>query len=460
MRVFFSDMTENSPPPATVDGRGLIIAATASGTGKTTVTLAALRAMARRNISVSSGKVGPDYIDPAFHRAATGTPCMNLDSFAMSNNTLNHIMGHLISAADHTLIEGVMGLFDGSIAGSGSTADIAGRFELPVLLLVNISGQSDSAGAVVRGFMSHDENIKIAGAVLNQAASARHGEMCRVAVEKTGCPVISILPREPELTREHRHLGLLQALENADLESFLDNAANWFEQNTDLPAFLSLFAPPKLQRGAQGGDCGISPFGRRIAVANDVAFSFIYPHLLDCWKSKGVELSFFSPLAGESPDQSADAIYIPGGYPELHAATLSLQSGFFAALRAAADRGVSIFGECGGYMVLGESLTDIKGHTHPMAGLLPAEFTIENPERNLGYRTATLLTPALAESIGTSFRAHEFHYASISRTEPYSETLKPLFEIENAKGERLGIAGHIKGPVSGSFVHLIDKFSD
>lgn len=452
-------MARHLSPPATVDGNGLIIAATASGTGKTTVTLAALRAMARRNISVSSGKVGPDYIDPAFHRAASGTPCMNLDSFAMSGNTLNHIMGHLISAADYTLIEGVMGLFDGSIAGSGSTASIAGHFELPVLLVVDISGQSDSAGAVVRGFMSHDKNVKIAGAVLNQAASARHGDMCRAAVEKAGCPVISVLPRESALTREHRHLGLLQASENTDLESFLDNAANWFEQNTDWPVFLSLFTPPKLQHRAQG-DCGILPLGHRISVARDMAFSFVYPHLLGGWKEKGAEVSFFSPLAGEAPDQSADAIYLPGGYPELHAPALSRQSGFFAVLHAAADRGVSIFGECGGYMVLGESLTDSEGHSHPMAGLLPIEFTIENPERSLGYRTATLQTPALAESAGTRFRAHEFHYASIRRTEPYSGTLKPLFEIENAKGDRLGMAGHIKGPVSGSFVHLIDKFAD
>jgi cobyrinic acid a,c-diamide synthase len=453
-------MTDSPSSLATVDGHGLIVAATASGTGKTTVALAALRAMARRNISVSSGKVGPDYIDPAFHRAASGAPCMNLDSFAMSDDTLNRIMGHLVSKADYTLIEGVMGLFDGSITGSGSTADIAGRFGLPVLLVVNISGQSDSAGAVVRGFMSHDENVKIAGAVLNQAASARHGDMCRAAVEKTGCPVISVLPREAALTREHRHLGLLQAQENTDLESFLENAANWFEQNTDWPAFLSLFVPPKLESGAQAGGGGFTPLGRRIAVASDVAFSFVYPHLLDRWRSKGAEISFFSPLAGETPDQDADAIYLPGGYPELHAAALSRKSGFFAALRAAADRSVSIFGECGGYMVLGNSLTDTKGRAHPMAGLLPADFTIENPERRLGYRTATLQTPALAESAGARFRAHEFHYASISRTEPYSETLKPLFEIENAKGEHLGAAGHVKGPVSGSFVHLIDKLAD
>ncbi len=456
----YSDMTKKLSPPATSEGSGLIIAATASGTGKTTVTLAALRAMARQNISVSSGKVGPDYIDPAFHRAASGLPCMNLDSFAMSNNTLNQIMATTISAADYTLIEGVMGLFDGSIAGSGSTADIAGRFELPVLLVVNVSGQSDSVGAVVRGFMSHDKSIKIAGAVLNEVASVRHGDMCRAAVENTGCPVISVLPRESALTREHRHLGLLQASENTDLESFLDNAARWFEQNTDWPAFLSLFTPPRLHVGAQENDSGTTPLGRHISIASDVAFSFVYPHLLNCWRSKGTEVSFFSPLAGEAPAEGADAIYLPGGYPELHAATLSRQRGFFAAIRAAANRDVSIFGECGGYMVLGESLTDTEGHSHPMAGLLPLEFTIENPERRLGYRTATLQMPALAENAGTRFRAHEFHYASISRTEPYSETLKPLFKIEDARGKYLGKAGHTKGSVSGSFVHLIDKVAE
>ncbi len=448
----------DNPSPA--QAGGLIVAGAASNTGKTTITLAALRAMVRRGLRVSSGKVGPDYIDPTYHRAASGAHCMNLDSFAMSEDTLGRIAGKLASGFDFTLIEGVMGLFDGSAAGTGSTADIAGRLGLPVLLVLDVSGQSASAGAIAHGFRTFDEKVRIVGTVLNRVASPRHGELCRAAVEDAGCPVVSILPEESSIVRERRHLGLRLAGEDPELKRFMESAADWFEGGTDWPAFTGLFEAPGVSNNHSTRGWGLIPPGGHIAVASDLAFSFVYPHLLAAWKDSGARVSFFSPLAGEDPTPSADAIYLPGGYPELHAEALSRRSDFFGGLHRAAESGIPVYGECGGYMTLGRTLTDASGRTHQMAGLLPVDFTIDRPRRHLGYRRAVLQGPALGESTSALFYAHEFHYASAAHAEPYSETLKPLFEIEDATGEKLGPAGHIKGSVAGSFVHIIDRAAD
>ncbi|MFP6892029.1 MAG: cobyrinate a,c-diamide synthase [Nitrospinota bacterium] len=453
-------MPDRPSVPRANSAGSLIIAGTASNTGKTTVTLAALRAMRRKGLSVSSAKAGPDYIDPAFHRTASGAECMNLDTYAMSAGTLNHILGGLQERSEYTLIEGVMGLFDGSAVGPGSTAEIAGRFGLPVLLTVNVAGESESAAAVVRGFMTHNEKVRIAGAVLNQAASARHGEMCRVAVEKVGCPVISVLPRQTDLALEGRHLGLKQAEEAPDLEAFMERAADWFERHTDWPAFLSLFRPPGIGPRPGPAEWGTAPPGAHTAAASDRAFRFFYPHLAAAWRERGAKISLFSPLAGETPHPAADAIYFPGGYPELHAREIAGKKELFGALRRAAGRGVPIFGECGGYMILGESITDGEGRTHPMAELLPVEFTMQDPERHLGYRKAALREAALGEEAGARFHAHEFHYASIRRTDPYSDSLKALFEMADSEGNPLGPAGHMKGSVAGSFIHIIDRVRD
>ncbi len=455
-------MTDN-PSPAF--GGSLIVAGVASNTGKTTITLAALRAMVRQGLRVSSGKAGPDYIDPAYHRAASGTPCMNLDSFAMSADTLGRIAGILTNGFDFTLIEGVMGLFDGSAGGTGSTADVAGRLGLPVLLVLDVSGQSTSAGAIAHGFKTFDEKARIVGAVLNRVASPRHGELCRAAVEDAGIPVVSILPENLSIVRERRHLGLRQADEDPDLERFMESAADWFEEGTDWPAFTGLFETlsvetPGVSNKQSAGGWGLIPPSGHIAVASDLAFSFIYPHLLAAWKEGGARVSFFSPLAGEAPTPSADFIYLPGGYPELHAEALGRQRDFFGGLRRAAGSGIPIYGECGGYMTLGRTLTDASGQTHQMAGLLPVDFAIDRPKRRLGYRRAVLQGPALGEPADAPFYAHEFHYASAVHAEPYSENLKPLFEIEDATGEKLGPAGHLKGSVAGSFVHIIDRAAD
>ncbi|MEE9240743.1 MAG: cobyrinate a,c-diamide synthase, partial [bacterium] len=418
--------------------KGLVVAGTASRTGKTTVTLAALRAMARRGIRLSSAKIGPDFIDPEFHRAATGKRSVNLDGYAMGEDTLSRLLFSLSRDADFTLIEGVMGLFDGSVSGAGSTADIAQRFKLPVVLVVDVSGQSASVGAVVKGFRDFRPDVKVAAVILNRVANERHEKMCRDALPEQECPVVSALPHEPSLVKEHRHLGLKQAEEIPELEQMLERAADWFEAHTDWELFLSLFAPMDITKEENQREWGISPFGSHIAVASDVAFRFFYPHLALAWRSRGARISCFSPLADEAPPADADAIYLPGGYPELHAQKISGNKNFLNALREASGRSVKIYGECGGYMVLGESLRDASGTSYPMAGLLPVKTSIHEPKRQLGYREAVLHNDALCEKAGCRFRAHEFHYASIESAQPYSNSLRPLFETQDAAGASLG----------------------
>jgi cobyrinic acid a,c-diamide synthase len=441
------------------DAKGLIVAGTASRTGKTTVTLAALRAMRRRGLSVSSGKVGPDYIDPEFHRAATGGFCTNLDPYAMGTGTLRRLMSHL-AKSEYVLIEGAMGLFDGSAGGGGSTADLAAHLGLPVVLVVDVSGQSASVSAVVQGFRNFRPDVKVEAVILNQVGSARHEKMCRRALDGIGCPVISALPRNPDLVKEHRYLGLKQAEEIPDLEELLERAADWFEGHTDWDLFSSLFesvhAEEKVDEKVDA-EWGIPPLGAHVAVASDVAFRFFYPHLALAWEDRGARVSFFSPLADEAPHPAADAIFLPGGYPELHAGEIGGNGNFLNSLRQAARKSIPIYGECGGYMVLGESLRDRAGVVHPMAGLLPIQTTIAPPRRHLGYRELLLQQEIFGDKACARLRAHEFHYASIEEAQPYSGSLQPLFEATDSEGEKLGPAGHVKGPVAGSFIHLIDR---
>jgi cobyrinic acid a,c-diamide synthase len=271
--------------------------------------------------------------------------------------------------------------------------------------------------------------------------------------------VVSALPRNPDLVKEHRYLGLRQAEEIPDLEGLLEKAADWFEGHTDWNLFSSLFGSVRAEEnfGKVDAEWGIPLLGAHVAVASDVAFRFFYPHLALAWEESGARISFFSPLADEAPHPAAEAIFLPGGYPELHAGEISSNEIFLNGLRRAAQKSISIYGECGGYMVLGESLRDQAGVVHPMAGLLPIQTTIAPPRRHLGYRELVLLQEIFGEMACARLRAHEFHYASIEEAQPYSGSLKPLFEASDSEGEKLGPVGHVKGPVAGSFIHLIDQ---
>lgn len=440
---------------------GLIIAAPASGSGKTTVTLALLRHLRNRGIAVASAKIGPDYIDPGFHRAASGRPCVNLDGWAMRPETLAAALDAGGEGADLILCEGVMGLFDGAPVpdarglAAGSTAQLAALTGWPVVLAVDCRGMGASVAALVQGFASFHPDVALAGVVLNNVAGARHQRLLRAACEAGGQVVFGALARDAALARPSRHLGLVQAAEDAGLEIFLEAAAAAVAAQLDLEALRAAALQSRQALAAGPAAAPIPPFGQRIAVASDIAFAFAYPLVLQAWQRAGAEILPFSPLADEAPDAKADAVYLPGGYPELQAGRLAAAASFLDGLRAAAARGVAVYGECGGYMVLGRGLEDANGGRHAMAGLLPLESSFKAPQRRLGYRRAALVAAGPLGPAGATFRGHEFHYAHVLGTE--GPAAKALFRAAAADGEDLGPAGQRSGRVFGSFLHLIDR---
>lgn len=439
---------------------GLIIASPASGCGKTTVTLALLRALRERQVRVASCKVGPDYIDPAFHAAASGRPCRNLDPWAMRREMLAMLIDVASDDAGLLLVEGVMGLFDGAADGTGSTADLAFLTGWPVVLVVDAAGQGVSAAATVRGFRDFRPEVEIAGVIFNRVGGTRHAATLAAATAPLGIPLLGCLPREADIALPDRHLGLVQAREHASLEAFLERAARWASTHIDLDALQPLARPSKLGPPASAGagpaqSMAIPPLGGRIALASDAAFAFVYPHVIEAWRSSGADILLFSPLADEAPDPSADAVYLPGGYPELHAGKLAANPRFLKGLRAAAERGAALYGECGGYMVLGEGLTDAAGTRHRMAGLLPLETSFEKPRLHLGYREVRVSADSPLGPAGAVFRGHEFHYAAVLSEPPIQSGA--LFTAADSAGRMLGAMGARRGRVMGSFIHLIDR---
>lgn len=433
---------------------GLILAAPASGQGKTVTTLAVIRALARQGLGVAAAKVGPDYIDPAFHAAAGGSPCFNLDAWAMRRDTIAGLAAALGRQADIVVCEGVMGLFDGAANGEGSTADLAATTGWPVVLVADVRGQGASAAAMLRGFATHRPDISLAGVILNRVGGPGHREILGRAIADAlpDLPVLGHMPRDDALALPERHLGLVQASEHPELDAFLDQAAEIAAANIDLDALRGLARPATFEADDA---IPLPPPGQRIAVARDEAFAFTYDSTLRGWRKAGAELFFFSPLADEAPAADADAVWLPGGYPELHAARLANNDGFLGALRDAAARGAAIHGECGGYMVLGRGLEDAEGRRFGMAGLLPLETSFAKRRLHLGYRRAVLNRDSPFGATGTIFTGHEFHYAAVL-DEPAGLS---LFSLSDARGQDLGHGGLAAGRVTGSFIHLIDRDS-
>lgn len=421
---------------------GLLIAAPSSGSGKTTITFGLLRALKRRGVTVNAGKAGPDYIDPAFHAIASGGPCVNFDPWAMRPELLRRQ-----ASSGPLIIEAMMGLFDSAADGVGSPAHLAKLLGLNVVFVVDCGRMSQSVGALVRGYATHDPEVRISGLILNRVGSARHERLLRSGLEGFGLPILGVMPSDKQLSLPERHLGLVQAGEIGAIDAFMDYAAERVAERVDLDALLGLAQRPTAEAAAVV--CRIPPLGQRIAVARDEAFAFSYPHLLDGWRAEGAEIRFFSPLADEAPDEDADAVYLPGGYPELHACRLAAAARFKAGMAARAAAGAVIYGECGGYMALGEGLIDAGGQQHHMLGLLPLVTTFAERKRHLGYRRARALSGPYA---GVRFNAHEFHYSKAA----HEGEADRLFAVSDAEGTDLGAVGLTRGNVSGSYMHLID----
>jgi cobyrinic acid a,c-diamide synthase len=437
-----------------MSARGLIIAAPHSRAGKTTITLAILAALKRRGLKVRAAKAGPDYIDPAFHLAVTGRPSVNLDSWAMSKELLDGLAAQSAADADLFVIEGVMGLFDGADAAAappgrrGTTADLAANFSLPVLLVLDVSRQAQSAAALVRGFTTHDPAVKVTGTILNRVASARHRAMAAHAIAAIGISVFGALPRDAGLALPERHLGLIPAGEHSDMSLRIDRLAEAAETHFDLDAILAGAAPLDLAGRSQQA-AALPPPGQRIALANDHAFSFIYPHLVAAWRAAGAEIFSFSPLADEAPPDDADCCWLPGGFPELHADALAAARNFPSGLRRFAQTR-PVHGECGGYMVLGEGLEDAAGQRHAMTGLLGHSTSFAKRKLHLGYRTVRLRADSSVGPAGARIRGHEFHYASL--VSPGGD--EPFAEIVHSESTAAPTGGR-RARVTGAFFHAI-----
>jgi cobyrinic acid a,c-diamide synthase len=430
---------------------GLVIAAPASGSGKTTLTLALLAALRRRGRVVQPYKCGPDYIDPAFHAVAAGRASFNLDSWAQGRGRFEALLD-AAADAELCLAEGVMGLFDGVAAsgawGNGSTADIAAATGWPVVLVLDVAGQAQSAAAVALGFARYRDDVAIAGVILNRVASARHAALVRDGFARIGVTVFGAIPRDNTLTMPERHLGLVQAQEDSALIARLAALADLVERDVDLAAIQAAARPAR--RRPQTPAPLLVPPGQRIALAQDAAFSFVYPHLVASWRAAGAEIVAFSPIADEPPDPSCDVAWLPGGYPELHAGKLAAATRFADGIRAFAQTR-PVHGECGGYMTLGAGLIDAAGTRHAMLGLLGLETDFAQRHLHLGYRTATLLAPIPGHAAGRVLRGHEFHYASVvAQPDP------PLADISDAAGVPTAETGGRRGRVTGSFFHMID----
>ncbi|HWA19300.1 MAG TPA: cobyrinate a,c-diamide synthase [Devosia sp.] len=430
-----------------VSANGLVIAAPRSSSGKTLVTLGLLAALRARGLTVAPAKTGPDYIDRAILARASGAEAINLDPWAMPPARLRALASAHAAGCDMLLVEGVMGLFDAAADGKGSTGDLAAALGLPVILVLDAERQGQSIAALVSGFARWRSDVRIVGLIVNRVATTRHEAMLRAALTETGIPILGVLPRRDELVLPERHLGLVLPSEIAAFDTIVESAGTLVENYLDLNQFLSFsewVTPPDIMEQF----VHLSPLGQRIAIARDDAFRFLYPHWLADWHAAGASITFFSPLADEHPETDSDAVFLPGGYPELHGARLAASARFRSGLTSARDRGALIYGECGGYMVLGDTLTDASGVTHRMAGLLPLETRIDRPKRTLGYRRLRHASPLPwpADLMG-----HEFHYSTGKTT-----TGTPLFAATDALGDPQPAMGLVDGRVMGSYAHVID----
>ena len=434
---------------------GILISAPASGTGKTTLMLGLLSAYRQQGLVVQPFKSGPDYLDPAFHAAASGRVSVNLDSWAMAPAQIGALV-KVAEGADLILAEGSMGLFDGVAApgesGTGASADIAALMGWPVVLVLDVSGQAQSAAAVARGFATTRSDVTLAGVVLNRVASPRHESLVRAGMEAAGIRVFGVLPRQLDVALPERHLGLVQAEEQAGLADMLTKAGKFIADHVDMAALRAV--AERAQATDREGSHTVPPPGKRIALARDAAFSFIYPHLLAGWRAAGAEILPFSPLADQAPDRSADACWLPGGYPELHAGRLAASTRFRSGLRVFAETR-PVHGECGGYMAMGAGLVDASGVRHEMAGLLGLVTSFEKRRLHLGYRLAQLTEAIPGYDSGARLRGHEFHYSTIIEQPDI-----PLANVLDATGVRVPETGSLRtftagGRATGTFFHLI-----
>lgn len=424
----------------------LLIAGTHSGVGKTTVAAGLMAAFRRRGLRVAPFKVGPDYLDPGYHRAAAGRDSAPLDPWMLGAEGVCRSFTRLAAGADLALIEGMMGLHDGAAAetDTGSSAHVARLLRAPVVLVIDGSRLARSAGALVLGYRAFDPEVPFAGVIANRVAGEGHAAFLRPAIEQAGLPLLGWLPDAPEPHFPERHLGLINAAENPALDSLLQRLADQLEAHLDLDALLALARQSESLPDLPADLSPAAPRRVRLGLARDAAFSFYYPDNLALLEAAGAELVPFSPLTDAAPPEALDGLYLGGGYPELHAAQLAGNHSMRAALRAQAAGGLPIYAECGGFMYLCRHLTDLHGRAHEMLALLPGETRMEASLQAIGYREVRFRRDTLLGPAGTLARGHEFRHSR------YLGPPDAEYAFETG-GRHLGLA---QGNLLASYVHL------
>ncbi|PDV99229.1 cobyrinate a,c-diamide synthase [Candidatus Chloroploca asiatica] len=411
-------MTQTCVKPSTHLPPRLLLAAPMSGSGKTTLTAGLIAALTARKLTVAPFKCGPDYIDPSYHALTAGRPCHNLDAWMVPPAQIAGILARRSGGADLALIEGVMGLFDGYAGDddAGSSAQIAYLTSTPVVLVLDVRAMARTAAALIAGLRDFDPRIQVAGVILNQVGSARHAQMVTRAIEqRTGLPVLGALQRDEALALPERHLGLIPTTEPGRWHAWLAEVRTRVESSVDLDRLVALaqtaprFAVPTLAMPAFPYTAQLPPHPV-IAVARDEAFSFLYEENLDLLRKAGANIAFFSPLRDQALPVETDAIYLGGGFPELYAAALSANTALRTAIRAAGQRGLPIYAECGGLMYCTEAVVTAEGATFPMLGLLPGR-SVMTSRLTLGYRTVRAQADTWLWRAGETVRGHEFHYS-------------------------------------------------
>lgn len=434
----------------------VVVAGVRSGVGKTTIATAIMAALTRRGYQVQPFKAGPDYIDPSYHQIACGTPSRNLDTWLLPHPTVVELFQRAAGKRQISIVEGVMGVFDGhsSLTEDGSTAELAKLLNAPVILVVDAGKVARSVAAEILGFQQFDPDLRIAGVILNGIGSPRHLEFCQPQIEATtGLPVLGYLPRREEFVQPERHLGLIPTVEGTVANLWYDAISKQVEETFDLDRIVKIAEtcnPPAPQ--PEGYVAAYpeqnEPKRARIAIAQDKAFSFYYQDSLDLLESWGAELLPFSPLEDQQLPLGAGGIYIGGGFPEMFASELANNKPMLASIRDAVKRGVPVYGECGGLMYLGKSLSDLDGQQHPMVGVIPAVSAMSDKRLVLGYREVESRIDNPLMTRGQRVRAHEFHWSILEEAPGESESVYRVLDQENRPD------GFHAGSVWASYVHI------
>ena len=413
----------------------VVIAGVRSGVGKTTIATGIMGALTRRGHRVQPFKAGPDYIDPSYHKLACGVPSRNLDTWLCDHPTVLELFQRASSGSDVSVVEGVMGVFDGrsSLTEEGSSAQLAKLLGAPVILIADAAKVARSVAAEVLGFQTFDPDLNIAGVILNGVASERHLEFCKPQIEATtGIPVLGYLPRKEEFIQPERHLGLIPTVEGTVANDWYDNVINQVEATMDVPTILKLANTAKTPPSSPNvyPETPI-PARATIAVAQDEAFNFYYQDSLDLLAAWGAELAPFSPLQDETLPSGANGIYLGGGFPELFADQLAGNKPMHYAIRQAVVKGVPVYAECGGLMYLGKSLSDLEGVTHPMLGIIPAESAMSQSRLTLGYREVESCSDSPVLPKGERVKGHEFHWSTLARAPDNQESVYKIVDQDN-----------------------------